>query len=461
MVASCIVGGLFAGPLGATPQAIRDHPTSDPPPVEFKDQLLGRSRPPGSEPRVFVEAELQPRTPFVGQQTIYTVWLHTRHRVSQVRPVSLPRFSGSWVREIAAPSGGLRTQPVTRSGQRYWRASVLRRAIFALGPAEHHFAPIVLDLVVSVPERGLFGKLMERPRSLREASGTIHWRAKPLPPPPPDFSGAVGTLTLTSSLEPQRVHVGEAAVLTVALRSTANLFPLPPPKIQKPAAIDLYPPDDRFFEEFRQGQLWSERSWRFVLVARASGSWLLPAVELVYFDPATEEYAKAVGEPLGLQVLPGSPSSLADPEEGPPGDRSDALSSRGSDPPSHRRWIWLAALLTAALLAVGGSLRRGDRRLLATLKAAQRSSTPQSRMEAAEAAWADYLHRRWGIGIHPPASWHRELSRLGVDATIVSRLDEFADSLHLARAAPTLSDSSAVVEELLNHSSRLARQLRR
>ncbi len=453
MVASCILFGAIASPLGATPQALQDHPTSDSPPVQSTDQLLGRSRPPGSEARVFVEAELRPRTPFVGQQAIYTVWLHTRHRVSQVRPVSLPQFSGSWVREIAAPSGGLRTQPVTRSGQRYWRASVLRRAIFALGPAEHHFAPIVLDLVVAVPERGLFGRLMERPRSLREASGAVRWRAKPLPPPPPDFSGAVGALTLISSLEPQRVQVGEAAVLTVTLRSTANLFPLPQPEIAKPAAVDLHPPEDRIFEEFRQGLLWTERSWRFVLVARTPGSWRLPAAELVYFDPATEEYARATGEPLALQALARSRGSLVGPGEGPRAGEGD--------PSRHRGWIWLGVLLAAGLLAVGGMWRRGDRQLLAALKAAQRPSTPRGRIEAVEDAWADYLDRRWGIGIHPPTSWSRELSRLRVGAAIVGRLDELAGSLRLARAAPTLSDSTAVVEELLNHSSRLARQLGR
>jgi hypothetical protein len=469
---------LASAPAPAAPQAPADDtgPTQRVAPVRgaAAERLKERSRPPGSEPVVFLETELDPPQPYVGQQAIYTVWLYTRHRVSQLQLRALPRFTGWWVREVPAPSG-LASQSVRRDGLPYWRAAVLRRALFALRDGPAALEPARFKLVVEVPMRDSAERLLQRPVPLEASSATAAVRVRPLPPPPPEFAaftGAVGTLAVETQLDPEQVLPGEVALWTVTVRGTANLFPLPAPAAAGetpgaaawPAGLTALEPEEESDEKLAGDRLIATRSWRYPVFARRVGSWELPAVAIPYFDPGQGRYRTAVAPPRRLTVRTLGPDPAA---TGGLDTAADTTAGTAAGTPSDDgagdvgRWLLLAGALALAtglvLLLARRRGRRGDQRLLAALDQAGREERPERIAARVEEAWSDYLERRWGI-TEPATRWHSALVQLGVRGPLAGELDRLAGELAALRSGPRLAPRDEPARELLAAARSLARR---
>ncbi|HVR98302.1 MAG TPA: BatD family protein, partial [Thermoanaerobaculia bacterium] len=187
----------------------RGEPQQDP-----MDRLLGRlpwqRRPEPTTPGVFLRAEVTPAHPYVGEQTLYTVYLYTRQDILAANAREVPTFRGFWVRDVPQPQN-LPTEFVDLGGSRYGRVVLLQKALFPLRPGEHTIEPSAMDLVIRTFERRFFGPPLSSNEelSLRTPPRTVDVR--PLPPAPAQFGGAVGQLALAARLQPAEVRLGEAA----------------------------------------------------------------------------------------------------------------------------------------------------------------------------------------------------------------------------------------------------------
>lgn len=172
---------------------------------------------------------------------------------------------------------------------------------------------------------------------------------------PNDFSGLIGPLSATASIDRPRISTGEGVVFTVVL-SGPQVRLGHRPALTLPANVQAYPKDDA---EEKSG----ERHFRWDLVPGTTGQITLPALTFPYFDPATRTYHRASTSPLTITVVPGRSRELVvsgdtaptRPLTPPPAEEKAVLpppmrGTAASAPPAVWSWIVLSTALIAGAL---------------------------------------------------------------------------------------------------------------
>ncbi len=417
------------------------------------------------EPRVFLQAEVSPARPYVGQQLVYTVWLFTQATARHIQPESLPDFRGFWVREIPH-TADQRAEPVAVEGEPFHRVLLFRRALFPLGPGAHEIAPVRMSMMIQAAE-GEFAPLFSRFREEQRSSNPVTVAVRPLPPPPPGFTGAVGDLSLDARLEPSRVAVGDAATLTLTLAGRGHIQGLPGPEVPELPGLKILPPQQEGQETVRGTAVEGLRRWRFLVVPERPGRFRLPAVSLPYFDPGAGEYRLATTGEIALDGV--DRAAAAESATLPAGlhpIRSAILPGAGGGWRAALPWLFAVPWTLAVLLLL--ARHRGRR--------AAGPATPEARLEAQilhtpglkprqaaldlEAAWASYLGQRWQLPSDSPLSqWTGRLAEAGAPGEVIEELGRLVEDLHYLRQAPQLSVADALVSAAAERSLKLLRHL--
>lgn len=117
---------------------------------------------------------------------------------------------------------------------------------------------------------------------------TIH--VKDLPPAPDNFSGAVGTFSLTSSLTPQQLKTNEAITLKINIKGSGNMKLMETPTVAFPQDFETYDAkvDDNF--ALTTGGLNGTKTFEYLAVPRHAGDYTLPPTQFVYFDTQAKTY---------------------------------------------------------------------------------------------------------------------------------------------------------------------------
>lgn len=295
------------------------------------DPLTIRVRPAGSAPArrapgrssggvdigpedLFVEASVSTRTPWANEPVLVEYRLFTRVDVESYGIVRAPGTTGFWVEEIALPRAP-RVEQVLRGGVQYVTTVVRRAALFPTGAGPRTIEPLALEVQVRVRSRRLFsdpfgfgdpfgGGLFGRNVAVPVESEAIDIAARPLPAAgrPDAFTGLVGSLEVTASLDTASAATNEALTFRLDVRGAGNLRMLSDPDVAFPPDFDVYPPEMTDDVAASARGVSGARSYAYVLVPRAPGSHVIPAVELAYFDAAAGRYAVAASDPLTVEV---------------------------------------------------------------------------------------------------------------------------------------------------------------
>ncbi len=180
---------------------------------------------------------------------------------------------------------------------------------------------------------------------------------------PEDFSGLIGPLEASATIERQRIAAGEGTVFTVTLKGP-QVGLGKRPTLALPAGVQAYPKDD---DEHTAG----ERHFRWDLVPSTVGELIIPAMSFPFFAPATHTYQRAATTPITVTVVPGRSRELVvsgatDTPEKPLStpivvDQRLVLPPpmRGEvSPPAPLQWSWLVLGIG---LALGGVIGLGQR----------------------------------------------------------------------------------------------------
>ena len=446
--------------------------------VDPFDQLFGRIPLPWRQsraepPGVFLEAQAEPRHPVVGEQVLYTVYLYTREDITSITPSGVPPFRGFWVRDVPLPQH-LPTDMVEVQGARYGRVPLLKKALFPLRPGRYRIEPTRMDLTVRQFERRFFGPPITRSDQIQVKTDPVEVVAQPLPPAPSGFGGAVGRLALSAQLTPRELRLGEAATLTVTLSGEGNLQGVQEPKVEAPAGLTLFPPQQGGTDEVSGTRVHGTRTWSYVVVPDRAGRYRLETPEIPYFDPRTRSYQVAAANPLDLTALPRAAAAGNDEIHG---IRTAAVSGNGAAP---GRWAaalpWLFALPWGLALAVTLARRRpaapgaetpapgnggSEKRLRERLAEVESEERPRRMATLLEDGWRELLAERWAVPQETPSTrWAEVLTLKRAPEEAVEELARLVDDLHYLRYAPQLSATETLRGEVLARSRRLLSGLR-
>jgi hypothetical protein len=250
---------------------------------------------------IVVHAAVAPETVYVGQQATYEVGVfidaQMRLRLRRNPEFVPPEPQGMLAYDLPAPDGAL---PVRRVGAHSYETHAFRRAFFPLTPGRYEIPHA--QLVYALPLSLSFFSREETRTLLAEGLSII---ARPLPPGPAEYTGAVGDLRLDAAVDSTQARVGNPLILTVRVAGRGNV-PLFPRPVVSVAWGTLVAAQERVHLDSTASDVRGSKDFDWLLTPRDSGHVTLPAVRYPYFNPYTERYEIALTEPETLHVRPGA-----------------------------------------------------------------------------------------------------------------------------------------------------------
>ncbi len=328
---------------------------------------------------LFMVAEVSKKRVYENEPIEVSYRLFTRVNVSSYSLFDLAENQGFWVEEVPGPRNAPVEQRVV-GGQPYTTAVIRRLVLFPAGPGTKTIEPMSVEASVRVRRqaRNLLDDLFSGSRFFPSQEPTVITSAPvevevlPLPAAgrPRSFTGLVGRLDVSASIDRSSVETNDAVTLELIVEGEGNLRGLADPTIDFPADFEVFPPEVTESIDRRDSRIRGSRTYEYVLIPRSPGEKTIPPVEMSYFDAESALYATSASQPLRLDVTgdaviiaPGGRAGVETLREdirfiqiGPP-SLGVAGGSLGDGP-----GFWIVALLPlVALLGALGLRRHWDR----------------------------------------------------------------------------------------------------
>ncbi len=421
---SPISAEVVEGSIAQSPRRGRRSPfTSDP----FAE-MLPRRAPPRIE--VVLRHDLSSRKVVVGQPLVATVYLDST--VSSLYDFdwrTAPSYPGFWAQRLDNPEQVM-PETVEIDGTRFHRYRVMRSVLVPLKAGELEIPAV--EAAIGVRSFGFFdtGQLIERSTPARSVEVAAR------PSSPPGFSGAVGDLRYSVTIEPTEIEYGQSAVMTMKLEGRGNL-----PLVEAPAEwpgssdCDTYPPEESSRVKVDGTGIHGSRTWQVTVVPQTWGAIELGAVDLAVFDPASGRFTTQTIGPLTLTVgaPPPTPTPVVTPtpidQEGAGRMESDEGSS-GSGPPP---WVWIIGALVLGLTAGAGATWALNRKARIALPPRRADQSPAERARELQVT----LER-----------WWLDVRSTGKGEALEEQMQELRRDLEAVRFAPGRADHTHTVVDL-------------
>ena len=194
------------------------------------------------------------------------------------------------------------------------------------GDYELHPASQFVSLSVGLTAFGFFQSPQFQQYAISSPPVKLH--VKELPPAPPGFSGAVGQFQLTSKVVPQSAAAHEPITWTLELSGTGNW-----PQIDRlpvrTASKDFQVVHPQLQHTAAPGKIFDAKlSEDVVLIPTKGGTYVLPAVHFVYFDPAAGEYRTVSSPAANVEITaPIAAATSSVPESAPSSSAAASLTA--------------------------------------------------------------------------------------------------------------------------------------
>lgn len=262
------------------------------------------------EENLFVQAELEKSSVYVGEQINIAYNLYTRYALKNVHYGDLPEFIGFWV-ETLFEAKRLNFKKEELDGRTFEAALLKKIALFPTyaGLQKVDQLEVVCDIPRLSRRRSLFDLDVFDPFQTNKVtvrSEKLDIKVNQLPPgAPKGFSGAVGEFQILADAVPKAVMVGDPIVLNVTVSGWGNLNAVSELILPSGGPIHFYDPKISVEIQKRAGKIGGQKLYEYVVIPQEIGNQEIPSLRLVYFDLEAEQYAFVETLPIPLVVTPG------------------------------------------------------------------------------------------------------------------------------------------------------------
>lgn len=264
-----------------------------------------------TQPDVFLRAEVDKETAYLGEQITISYKLYTRLNISGYEISQQPSFTGFWLEELQVPAPP-KLQMTNINGQQYGVALMKKVALFPTSSGHMTIDPLVMTFAIKTRSGrhdpfdmfgdSFFGRTEQLIRKTQPLSLTI----QPLPEEnrPGSFNGDVGAFTMSVEAEPKEVLQDEPVTLRIKIQGTGNIKTVKEPLITLPESFKRYDTQISEAPFTLQEPLQGEKVFETVIIPSSDGTFQVPPVLFSYFDPQRASYQTLRSQPLSLVVLP-------------------------------------------------------------------------------------------------------------------------------------------------------------
>lgn len=246
---------------------------------------------------IFLNLSVNKKEVFIGEHIVATVKIYTKVDISGINEIKYPGFEGFLRTDLNTPPlTSLKRENV--NGTIYGTGVVQQFLLYPQVSGEITIDPVQITALVqqrsgqSDPFFGdFFATYSTVPRAI--ISPMVKIKVKPLPgTKPDDFSGIVGKVSLTASLDKDSVKVNDAISLKIVLSGSGNLRLANTPDLKLPADVEVY--DPKISDDLRNASdgTSGRKTFEYLLIPRHHGEYSIPPVSYSYFDISTRKYEK-------------------------------------------------------------------------------------------------------------------------------------------------------------------------
>ncbi len=275
-----------------------------------KPQYIGHG-----DQNLFLRANVTKTSAYEQEALVYTVKLYTSYdAVKFIGATAAPKFDGFVVEESKDISQSLSYE--TYNGKSYATAIIARYIIFpqmtgALKVSGNTYT-------ISVDRREyyhdpFFGSMAySQPLQLNVTPNDLVVNVKPLPSPKPvDFSGGVGKFNITSQLKDAEFKSNQTASIVYTVSGTGNVKYVQMPDLATlyPPQLEIYTPTSTQNVNVGSTSVSGNVTFDYSFMPLEEGTFKIPDVKMVYFNPETGQYETSVAKGYTITVQKGKGSA--------------------------------------------------------------------------------------------------------------------------------------------------------
>lgn len=263
---------------------------------------------------LFLKADVSKSTAYEQEALVYTVKLYTTYdAIKFIGATAAPKFEGFVVEESKDISTSLEYE--TYNGKTYATAVIARYIIFP--QMQGQLKVLGNTYTVSVDEREYYhdpfwGNMsVPKPLQLNVTPNDLTISVKALPSPvPANFSGGVGQFKISSDLPSQNFLTNQAASVVYTVTGTGNLkyVKLPDLNALYPPQLEVYSPTPEVNANVGRSNVSGTAKFDYSFMPLEAGTFSIPSVELVYFNPQSGRYETSTARGYTVNVGKGKGS---------------------------------------------------------------------------------------------------------------------------------------------------------
>ncbi len=244
---------------------------------------------------LFASVRVDKKNVYQGEKIIATIKIYTRVDIGGFEEYKFPPYTGFWSQDIESPTQ-LTLKRENINGAIYNTALLKKTLIVPQRSGELIIDPFTATIQVrervrsTNPFDDFFGG-GHRTKLVKVKSKPVKINVKPLPGnKPADYTGAVGRLKTSSSLDKTEVKANEAITLKIKISGNGNLKFISPPKVDFPPDMDVYDPKTSLNTKASEGGIAGNITFEYLFIPRYPGTFRIAPITFSYFDLASKKY---------------------------------------------------------------------------------------------------------------------------------------------------------------------------
>ena len=272
--------------------------------------FVGQSQKKESDLDVFISAEINKESVYIGEQITLTYSIYRRVECS-IEPFEIPKFPGFWSEELFRPNQ-IKFKNIAINGVQYQKGILYKVALFPISGKELEIEPLSLKIQIQKKKkrRGrdpFFDPFFDsfftetETKILRSKKREIFIKDYPKSRPI-GFTGAVGDFKIFTATDTDSINVNEAITFRIIIEGSGNMGLFTFPKMSFADDIDQFPPKENFEKNVFRDELSGKMIWEYILVPRVSGKLSIPPISFTFFNPKIEKWQKLSSKPTSVFI---------------------------------------------------------------------------------------------------------------------------------------------------------------
>lgn len=261
-----------------------------------------------SDSDLYITMQANRTNVYQSQPVLIITKIYTRVNLEGISDIQHPSFR-SFIAEDLSQDERIEWTLENINGRTYRVGTYNRKIAYPQRSGSLKIEPISIEFLVRIRQSrqstNIFDNFFDTHRTIKKTvtSDGLTINVKPLPTPEPDnFSGFVGNLDMSVSASEKTVNVNDGVTIKTVLSGTGNLKTAGDPEISFPPDFDVFDPEITSNYSATSSGHKGTKTYEQLIIPRHSGTFEIPPVEYVYFDPAIGQYRTLRSRPIVIQV---------------------------------------------------------------------------------------------------------------------------------------------------------------